>query len=216
MRFLLELIFPPKCILCRKVLGKQETDLCHHCRTHTPDHTKSKRKIPFVARWTALWYYKDDVRQSIHRYKFGRSRSYASAYGRMLSMHLLQSPFDRFDIISWVPVSALRKFRRGYDQARLLCEAVACELDTEATPVLKKIRNNPPQSTIPDAAGRRANVKGVYRVVSLDTVKGKRILLLDDIITTGATCSECAFTLMAAGAKEVYCAAIAAASRDQK
>lgn len=216
MEFLLNLLFPRKCILCQRVLEKNETDLCPGCRTHAPDFLKAKRNIPFVARWTALWYYKDDVRSSIKRFKFGRYRNYAPIYGRLLAMHLLESPFADFDIISWVPVGPLRKLKRGFDQSQLLAEAVAGELGRDTSRVLRKIRNTPPQSLIDDAAKRRANVLGAYRVTDKDSIKGKRILLLDDVITTGATCSECAKTLLAAGAKEVFCAAVAAASHDKK
>ncbi len=216
LKLLLNLIFPPKCVLCRRLLGKQETDLCRHCRIHAPEFIKSKRSIPFVARWTALWYYKDDVRPSIHRFKFGNARNYAAAYGRMLSMRLLDSAFMEFDLISWVPVAPLRKLRRGYDQSRLLTRAVACQLGAEPVQVLRKIRNTPPQSHIPDPAGRRANVVNAYKVTDRKAVAGKRILLLDDVITTGATCSECARTLLTAGAKEVLCAAVAAAPHDKK
>ena len=216
MDFLLNLLFPPRCVLCRKVLGKNETDLCRHCRTHAPEFIKTKRNIPFVARWTALWYYKDDVRASIHRFKFGSARHYAAIYGRMLSMRLLDTPFADFDIISWVPVGPLRKLRRGYDQSYLLAEAVSQELGAKPVQVLRKVRNTPPQSGIPDAAKRRANVRNAYKVTDPLSIAGKRILLLDDVITTGATCSECAKTLLTAGAKEVFCAAVAATSHDKK
>lgn len=216
MDILLNLLFPPRCILCRKVLQKNETDLCRHCRTHAPEFIKAKRNIPFVARWTALWYYKDDVRPSIHRFKFGSARHYAAPYGRMLSMRLLNTPLADFDIISWVPVGPLRKLRRGYDQSYLLAEAVSRELGAEPVQVLRKVRNTPPQSGIADAAKRRANVRNAYKVTDPLSIAGKRILLLDDVITTGATCSECAKTLLTAGAKEVFCAAVAAASHDKK
>ena len=80
----------------------------------------------------------------------------------------------------------------------------------EPMPTLKKIRHNRPQSRIADAAKRRANVLGVYRVVDPEVVSGKRVLLLDDILTTGATMSEAARMLKTAGAKEVHSAAVAA------
>ena len=163
-----------------------------------------------------MWYYKDDVRLSIHRFKFGSARHYAAPYGRMLSMRLLGSPFEDFDIISWVPVGPLRKLWRGYDQSYLLAEAVSRELEAEPVQVLRKIRNTPPQSGIADAAKRRANVRNAYKVTDAQAIAGKRILLLDDVITTGATCSECAKTLLTAGATEVFCAAVAAASHDKK
>lgn len=215
-RFLSNLLFPPKCILCRKLLDRQETDLCTDCRKHAPDFNKPKSGIPLVAQWTALWYYKDNVRGSIHRFKFGRARHYAAPYGRMLAMRIAKTLPEDFDILTWVPTGTLRKMRRGYDQAMLLAEATAAELGVTPRAVLKKIRNTPPQSGIRDAAKRRANIFGAYRVIDKNLVIGKRILLLDDVITTGATCSECARVLLTAGAKTVYCAAVAAASHDKK
>ena len=81
----------------------------------------------------------------------------------------------------------------------------------EPVRTLKKVRNNPAQSRIAGVAQRKANVLGVYRAVCPEIIKGKRILLLDDIITTGATAGECARVLLTAGAKEVHCGLIAAA-----
>ena len=202
------LIFPPKCVLCTKILSKEELDLCHRCRTNTVIFKRAKRKIPHVAHWTALWYYKDDVRKSIHRFKFWRRISYVPSYGRLVAPLLLQKESD---ILSWIPVSFQRKLKRGYDQSQVLAQAVGKELGIPVTPVLKKIRHTPPQSGIIGAAQRRANVLNAYRAIRPDAIQGKRIWLLDDVVTTGATASECAQTLLLAGAKEVYVAAIAAA-----
>lgn len=212
---LLNLLFPPRCILCKKLLSRQETDLCHNCRRDTPDFSGSKIHFPFVARWTALWYYKDNVRKSLLRYKFHNRRSYAGVYGRMLAMKLLKEMPD-FDVLTWVPIGKRRLRRRGYDQVELIAAAVAAELETKSIPTLRKIRNTPPQSGIRGAAARRANILGAYRVEDPAAIAGKRVLLLDDIITTGATASECARTLLVGGAKEVYVAAVATASRDSK
>lgn len=213
---LLQILYPPKCILCKKILGKNETDLCTQCRKEAQEFTKSKRSIPFVAGWTALWYYKDNVGASIRRYKFGGFRHYAPVYGRLLGMRLLEDFPEGFDLITWVPTGFFRKLKRGYDQSKLIAEEVSAQLGYCPTRLLKKIRNNPPQSGFVGAAQRRANVLGVYKAVDPDVLKGKRILLLDDVITTGATCSECARILITAGAKEVSCAAVAAASDHKK
>ncbi len=210
------LLFPPKCIFCRKILKRNETDLCHSCRTQAPEFTKPKRNITFVAQWTAVWYYSDSVRSSILRYKFHNARSYACAYGRSLAMKLLQEMQGSWDVLSYIPISPLRRFFRGYDQVELLAREVAAQLGLTPVCTLKKIRNTPPQSKLPDAARRRANILGAYRVIDPAAIAGKRILLLDDVITTGATASECARTLLTSGAKEIYCAAIAAARNDKK
>ena len=209
------LLFPPKCVLCRKVLQENETDLCRECRIHTPEFSKSHKKLPYLAGWTALWYYEGNVRRSILRFKFYNARSYAETYGRMLAMKLLQEEIP-FDVLTWAPISALRKWRRGYDQVELIAKAVGQQLGIEAVPTLKKVRHNPPQSGLGDASQRRANVLGVYRALDEDRLRGKRILLLDDIMTTGATAGECARILLTAGAKEVYCATVAVASHNKK
>ena len=124
-------------------------------------------------------------------------------------MELTKAEMTDFDILSWIPVSPLRRFFRGYDQCELLAQAVAAELNVQPLPLLKKVRHNRPQSRIKDDAARRANVLGAYRVTDPAAIRDKRILLLDDVITTGATASECARVLLTAGAKSVNCAAVA-------
>ena len=210
---ILEILFPPKCILCGKVLERGEQDLCRVCRTDSPVCPKNNLKFSFLDSWLAVWYYKGYIRKSLHRFKFGRARHYAAGYGKLLAMRLLTEYPEGFDVLTWVPISKLRKFTRGYDQVELLAKAVGKELGMEPVATLKKLRNNRPQSSISGQAQRRANVLGVYRVVDDELIRGKRILLLDDIITTGATAGECARVLLTAGAKEVHCGCIAAAHR---
>ncbi len=212
---ILDLLFPRKCILCQTLLQKDETDLCHSCRKNAPAFVSAKNNIPFVAGWTAVWYYRDNVKKSIVRYKFRNTRSYAEAYARFLALQIQQMQTD-FDYITWVPVSFRRKLHRGYDQVELLAKAVSKELGIPLLPTLKKHRHNPAQSGIQDAARRKANVLGAYRVLPGADIMGRCLLLIDDVITTGATSSECAKTLLTAGAKDIYCAAVASAHKDKK
>lgn len=216
MRFyhwLTRLLFPPKCVLCGKMLQEEESDLCGTCRREAPEYPNRKSTLQFLDSFAAVWYYEGYVRKSLLRYKFYNARSFASVYGRFLAMKLLQTHPEGFDVLTWVPVSRLRKVRRGYDQVELLARAVGAELGMRPVRLLKKIRHNRPQSGISDAAQRRANVLGVYKMVPGQDVAGKRVLLLDDILTTGATAGEAARILRTAGAKEVHCAAVAAARK---
>jgi len=210
---LINLLFPPKCILCGRLLKKEEQDLCRECRVDSPEYPIRKEKIQFLDSFTAVWYYEGNVRRSLLRYKFYNYRSLANGYGRLLAIKLLQSNPDGFDCLTWVPVSRLRKLRRGYDQVELLAQAVGNELGMTPVPLLKKVRHNRPQSGLTDAAKRRANVLGAYREINREAISGKRILLLDDILTTGATAGECARVLLTNGAKEIHCAAVAAARK---
>lgn len=213
--WLMEKLFPPKCVLCRRILEKEETDLCHSCREDAPEFPKGKLKLQFLDSWTAVWYYEGNARSSLLRYKFHNARSYAGAYGRLLAMKLLKEYPESFDLITWVPVSRMRRFSRGYDQVELLARAVGQELDQQPVPLLKKIRNNRKQSNITGYSKRRANVLGVYRCLDETDVRDKRILLLDDILTTGATAGECARVLLTAGAAQVHCAVMAAARKNK-
>lgn len=211
---ILDLLFPKKCILCRNILSKDETDLCHHCRINAPEFLSAKNNIPFVAGWTAVWYYRDNVKNSIHRYKFRNARGYANAYGRFLALRIQQMQVE-FDCITWVPVSFRRRYQRGYDQVELLAKAVSKELGIPLCPTLKKTRHTPAQSGLKDASQRKANVLGAYQALPSCQITGKTVLLLDDVITTGATTSECAKVLQAAGAKNIYCAAVASAHNNK-
>ena len=210
MRRLLNILFPPKCILCRSFLEEGEQDICTQCAIFGPDYPNRKKRSQFLDSFAAVWYYEGNVRKSILRYKFYYARHYAPGYGRFLSRKIEEVYPEGFDVLSWVPVSPLRKLTRGYDQAALLAKAVAAELGVTPVPLLKKIRHNRPQSGIAQEAKRRANVLGAYRVINPENVSGKRILLLDDVLTTGSTAGECARMLKTAGAKEVHCAVLAA------
>ena len=206
----LEWLFPRKCILCRRLLSRDETDLCRKCRVDQPEYRYGKRKISYIADLTALWMYEGQVRASLHRYKFGGARHYAASYGQLLALRI-QMDLPRPDVITWVPVSAKRRRQRGYDQVELLARAVAGELEIPAEKLLDKFRDNQPNSELRTQPERRANVLGVYKAIEPERLAGKRVLLLDDIVTTGATASECARVLVTTGAEEIYFAAIAAA-----
>ena len=211
----MNLLFPPKCILCARVLEKNETDLCRSCRVDSPVCAGRHKNFSFLDSWAAVWYYKGYIRESLLRYKFRRARHYAPVYGRLLAMRVQQEYPEGFDLLTWVPISPLRRFTRGYDQVELLAKAVGQELEMTPVRTLRKIRHNRPQSAMPGQAERRANVLGVYEIVSPQAVQGKRVLLLDDIITTGTTAGECARMLLTAGATEVHCGCIAAAHKHE-
>lgn len=203
-----DLLFPGKCLLCGRLLADAQTDLCADCRSNAP-YCGDHKTIPFVDKWEAVWYYEEQVRESLLRYKFSGKAHYAQAYGRFLALRISQRFGDGFDVLTYVPVSARRRFSRGYDQVRLLAQAVGDELGCGFVKTLRKVRHNVAQSSIKEDERRRANVLGVYRVRAPDLIRGKRVLLLDDIITTGSTVSECAKTLKLSGATEVLCAAMA-------
>ena len=211
---LLDLLFPPKCVFCRRLLRRGEEGLCAACREDLPwTHGQEALQCPeFVALCASPLWYQDTVRASFHRYKFKGSRGYAKTYGRLVAQCVREHLAGRYDLITWVPLSPERLKQRGYDQAMLLASAAALELGDVAVETLRKVRNAGAQSSLgKDDSARRANVLGAYQVVDPELVEGRRILLIDDIITTGSTISECARTLRFAGCADVVCATLARA-----
>lgn len=212
LKMLARLVYPDRCVLCHGPLHREETDICRTCRTEIELCPPMRKRIPHVAQWSAVWYYRDTVRESLLRCKFAHAKTYCAVYARFMALKVPQE-LGEFDILTWVPVSSRRKRIRGYDQSELLAQALGRELNCQPVRLLRKVRDNPPQSSLLEASQRKANVLGVYQTVSPGTFAGKRVLLLDDIITTGSTASEAARVLLTAGAKEVQCAAVAAAEK---
>lgn len=215
----LDILFPPKCVFCGKLLDR-ELDMCRQCRLELEEfpplppnrHPDRKSKLQFLDSFTAVWYYKGKVRDSILGLKFHYRVDYAAPLGRGIAMKLLRENLTDFDLVTWAPVSTRRRLRRGYDQSRLLAQTVGRELNLPVVRLLKKQRNTPAQSTL-TTEQRRANVLGAYRFAGKRPVVGKRILLIDDVFTTGATAEECARILLTAGAESVSCASAAAAQK---
>jgi len=104
------------------------------------------------------------------------------------------------DVVTWVPLSPKRRARRGYDQARALAVVVARQHGLPARPLLRRVRDLGPQARRA-GADRREAMRGMFRSIRRDVAE--RVLLVDDVLTTGATASACASALQDAGAEEV-------------
>ena len=212
---LLDLFFPPKCPFCRAILKDGETLICADCRRSLPWTQGAAREQRFrhIESCVSPLYYEDSVRRSLLRYKFGGVSVYAPKYAELMQDALMKSGVS-FDLIAWAPLGPKRLRRRGYDQARLLAECLSSLFEKPCPQLLVKTVENPPQSGTKTAEQRRANVSGVYRVADPMLVKNQRVLLVDDIVTTGATLSECARVLRAAGAKNVSAITLARSRKD--
>lgn len=213
MSALLDLLFPPRCVFCGKILSTGERELCAHCLKELPwlEGAEAEQSGEFFSACASPLRYQEPVRASLHRYKFKGMYRYAATYGRLLARCVQEHLSGRFDLITWVPLSERRKRERGYDQAFLLAQATALELNDAAAETLCKQRDTEAQSGLKSDERRRANVLGVYICTDKELVAGKRILLVDDVVTTGATLAECARILRSAGAADVVCAALARA-----
>lgn len=206
-----DLLFPPRCVFCGCVVSPG-TRVCRSCaeeavRTGGVQYMNlsvNGENIPCAS----LYVYRGVVRKSIVNFKFYGRRECAGFYAEQLAGMIPRCfPGVRFDAVSPVPISDERKKKRGYNQSALIAEPLAARLGVPFADLLEKTRDNREQHML-GRKERKTNVRGVYRARAEET-KGKNILLIDDIVTTGATLSECARTLYEAGAESVACAALA-------
>jgi ComF family protein len=198
---LMDLFFPRKCPFCGTPTGKKL--LCDACQKSLP-WCDEERTVASL-RVTAPLYYEDGVRQAVHDLKFRGMTGGLDCFGQMMAQCAAERYSGEFDAITWVPVSKKRLKKRGFDQSRLLSASLCVDWHVAPLETLEKTVDNPPQSGIDDHAERRANVLGVYRPINTEDFKGKRLLLIDDVCTTGSTLGECARVLKAAGAADVVC-----------
>ena len=203
---LLNFFFPRKCPFCGRPAGKAL--LCDQCAQSLPRCEKVRQGADF-GRCAAPLYYEDAVRKAILDYKFHGRLGGLDCFGRMMAETAAEVYSGEFDAVTWVPVSKRRLKKRGFDQSRYLTGSLCVDWHVMPLETLRKVVDNPAQSGIDDPAARRANVLGAYEAVSPERFAGKRLLLVDDICTTGATLAECARVLKAAGAADVMCLTLA-------
>ena len=170
---------------------------------------KAGRCVPFYA---ATFYYEGIFRKAFIRYKFRNTSAYAHAFALLMSESWLRAMNKtengeslRPDMITWIPVSDKRRKDRGYDQSELLARELGEILGIPVCRVLRKTGDNKPQSSL-DAAARAANVIGMYEIAEdAPLITGKTLLLIDDVLTTGATVREASFVLDSQRPEKICC-----------
>ena len=214
---LLDLFFPRRCPFCGEV---NLSDLpCEHCQQtlHWLTGQTAHSKVEYIKTTVSALGYQGAVRNGVIGFKFHGKLARAKPFCLLVAQCVRDHYDEAFDLISWPSLSAKRRRERGYDQAQRLAQVVAKSRGMRATKLFTK-EDRPAQSGLTDPAARRANVLGAYRLLEPKAVEGKRILLIDDVVTTGATLSECARVLLTAGAERVCAATLAKAGlgKDKK
>ena len=209
---LLDLLFPPKCPFCQRLLHDPRAPLCPNCQASLPWLTgrAGERRVDFTQGCWSPLAYQAQVREAVQRYKFAP----APAYGRPFGLLMAQCARDQgveAELVTWAPLSKKRRRKRGFDQGELLARTVGECLALPVLPLLEKSRHTVPQSSLPDGAARRAKAVGAYSLLPGGRIEGGRVLLVDDVVTSGATLSECARLLCQGGAKQVLCLTLAQA-----
>ncbi|MBI4298559.1 MAG: ComF family protein [Chloroflexi bacterium] len=212
----MDILFPPKCVgcskegdflcsVCERSLARLEDPYCPTCAQPMRSEATCQRcqespldidgiRSPFLMEGV--------IRIMIHRMKYNDFRALATVLGRLLS-----SSMDAYlipaDFLMAVPLHPRRERRRGYNQSLLLAREVSMSKGIPLAKGLVRVKDAPPQARAADAESRRANVKDAFafRGTGLD---GRRVLLIDDVCTTGATLGACALALKNSGAAAVW------------
>lgn len=231
----LEVIYPARCVLCGAVLPlkrentqKNRTCLCPPCASDFPGipaeecpHCGGKTETagfcefcckPYAFSVAFALFPYEKVQKGIHLFKYDGVRSFGEGFGQLMAEYLLEYHEELLaetDLLLSVPLHPKKEKRRGFNQTNLLCQEISKETGLLfSADALTRKRDTVPQSTLTPEE-RKENLKDVFAVAA--EVRGKRILLVDDIFTTGTTCNECAKVLYRAGAKEVKVFCLAAA-----
>ena len=191
-------LFPHICPLCGAVAADA---LCPSCAAFRPPENL---RLPLGGGTAVrvLYRYDPEVRNAVYQLKFRRQSSRAEGFGWLIAQC---AAADRIDVVTYVPMDPGKQIRRGYNQAERIARSCARALHRPCRKLLYKTRTTQTQHTLPVDA-RVPNVAGAYRAVPAD---GLRVLLCDDIVTTGATIRACTHALTAAGAESVQSFCIA-------
>ncbi len=226
---LIEIIYPKKCHICLDFLDDSETklpDVCDNCFTSFPalthpfcsicgvpfaskveeDHLCEKciRTRPFYDELRAPYLYEDKIMEAIHRLKYSGKSYLAKSMGRILADFLKERISDIEGMIMIpVPLHKRKLRQRGFNQSVLLVKSISRLLNLETDYfTLMRIRYTETQTGL-SLEERRKNVKGAFEVTDNTVLKGKSVILVDDVATTGNTINECARVLKKAGCERV-------------
>lgn len=222
---LIDMVFPSRCVCCGNNISIRNNCVCGECLENIGTIKNecnicsgeledgicdicAGRKLYFKKN-IAVSDYTGVLKSILHTYKFSRRRRIAShlaeaAYKRIY-MHR-----DLFDIITHVPMNRKKKWDRGFNQSEIMAKQISGKLGKQFQTLLKEKPFFKTQRNL-GLRERFLNVLGRYEIINRKTLQGKRILLVDDVFTTGATINECARILKTFGADEVYSLTIARA-----
>lgn len=219
-----ELLFPSRCLGCRRVgqvlcpeclprLPWLPAEVCPRCARRSPAGGVCRRCAnggsPYLASTRAACVFDGVIRTAIHQLKYRGASSLAPFLASVLGATLERRPLDA-DLLVPVPLHPRRQRERGFNQADLIADRLAeiSDLPLPTRGLLERTELRPPQVGL-NAAARRHNVRGAFDCRLPDLVRGQRVLLVDDVMTTGATLEACAEALTAAGAARVLALVVA-------
>ncbi len=219
----MELLFPTRCAGCGAYAGRP---LCPSCNVSLPlikgpacrrcggpfpsavdECPECTGRMKHIDATVAMAVYEEPLRAVIHKLKYGNGWRLARPLGAMAAVRLAPLLRESRPLLTFVPMHRRKRRANGYDHAHRLAEGIARALGLDAVPLLRRTRPTPSQSSL-DHDGRLCNVRGAFEPLGRE-FRGEEVVLVDDVLTTGYTLSECASVLKAGGAARVTACVLA-------
>ncbi|MDR2384694.1 MAG: ComF family protein [Tannerella sp.] len=201
---LIDLFYPKVCLLCKKLLVEGEEHLCMHCICDLPvTHFHKNKENPAKRLFTGynnivdvssfLFFEKDGITQKIvHSIKYYGNKNLARYAARLAALELYQSGiYSSIDVIIAVPLHRKKEKIRGYNQSECISLGISdiYNKNIDKKSLIRTVHTK--SQTKKSKYERHANVKNIFKIVDIQSLEGKHILIVDDVITTGATISSC-------------------------
>ncbi len=228
----LDFIYPPVCLICREVIKEENSQnprvsvcsvcwnsleievkpYCSECRLDL-DIGQTHNCSAYLDRVYSLGLFDGNFQELIHQFKYKGKVSAGKSLGIRLARELKKQQVSDVAYLVPVPLHKARKRERGFNQSEIVAESLGAELNLKVEKnILSRIKNTKDQTKL-SIEERKQNVAGAFQVRDTRQIlSDKKVILVDDVITTGATLNECAKVLKQAGVKEILAVTIAKAS----
>lgn len=208
------LVYPSRCILCGKPIAEQQAGICPACRRAAETEMEHLSLFPpsNIDALVCAGSYADGLGQAIRQLKFHSQRAYIQPLADLMMTAWEIQQLPKPMLVTCVPISAARSHMRGFNQSAALAQAIASAWHIPFTETLRRHLLSRRQSEL-NAAARWKNAEKSYYARSHVDLTGQTVVLIDDIVTTGATASACAVLLRDMGAQKVFLLAAARAGR---
>jgi len=200
---IIQLVFPQRCPYCRELVEDTEY-ACEKCRKEMPQNG-IYQGISGGYRCASVLPYIDNYKRAILRFKFHEKTQHKKQFAKIMYDEVLRYYDDMvFDYVTFVPMHKKALKKRGYNQCKLLAEELSILMGIPCVEIIEKTKHTTAQHDL-SASKRKTNLKGAFRIIDKKLIKDRSILLIDDIVTTGSTLSECAKTISKANPQMICC-----------
>lgn len=212
---ILDLLFPKKCVccgkmgsflcgICKKEITKVKSGSCPNCNRLSKKGKfcqTCRPKTSLTGVLFCLYFSEEKTKKLLHEFKYGGIYGISEILGNMMAEKIIEENLS-VDLITFVPISKKRQRKRGFNQTQLLAKEISDKTGIKMLPLVKKIKETKSQVGLKKKE-RQSNLGGAF--IGLEqSLRGKKILLVDDVYTTGTTMLECGKALRSMGAKEVW------------